>query len=53
MSQGKIQHQGGVQEVLTQEHLKQIFGLDFSIRLIPDGTVEVLPVIPKESRVCN
>jgi iron complex transport system ATP-binding protein len=53
MSQGKIQHQGNVQEVLTQEHLKKIFGLDFTIRLIPDGTVEVLPVIPRESYLCN
>ena len=53
MSQGTIHHQGNVQEVLTQEHLKQIFGLDFTIRLLTGGTVEVLPVINKESPQCN
>ena len=53
MSQGTIRHQGSVQEVLTQDHLKQIFGLDFSIRVLPGGTVEVLPVINKESPQCN
>jgi iron complex transport system ATP-binding protein len=49
MSQGIIRHQGSVQEVLTQDHLKQIFVLDFSIRSLSSGTVEVLPVINKES----
>jgi iron complex transport system ATP-binding protein len=53
MSQGTIHHQGSVQEVLKREHLKQIFGLDFSIRLLPSGAVEVLPVIGKESARCN
>lgn len=48
MSQGKIRHQGYVQEVLTEEHLKQIFGLDFSVRSLPGGKVEVLPIISKE-----
>jgi iron complex transport system ATP-binding protein len=49
MNQGSIYHQGSVQEVLTQEHLKQIFGLDFSIRLLPGDNVEVLPIINKEA----
>ncbi len=49
MNQGTIRHQGCIQEVLTQEHLKQIFGLDFSIRPIPGGKVEVLPIINKEA----
>jgi iron complex transport system ATP-binding protein len=53
MTQGSIRHKGNVQEVLTRENLKQIFGLDFTIRLIPDGTVEVLPVINKESSSWN
>ena len=53
MSEGTIHHQGNVQEVLTQENLKQIFGLDFSIRLLPGGTVEALPVITRESSQCN
>ncbi len=50
MSQGTIHHQGSVQEVLTQAHLKEIFGLDFSIRELPGGKVEVLPVIKEESQ---
>ncbi len=45
MSQGQIRHQGSVQEVLTSRRLSPIFGLDFSTRLLPDGNVEVLPVI--------
>jgi len=53
MSQGVIRHKGSVQEVLTQENLKKIFGLDFTVRLNPDGTVEVLPVISRDSPVCN
>ncbi len=48
MSQGTIRHQGSVQAVLTQEHLKQIFGLDFTVRALPGGKVEVLPIINKE-----
>ncbi len=53
MSKGAIHHQGSVQEVLTEVHLKNIFGLDFSVRLLPAGAVEVLPVINKESPQCN
>ena len=49
VSQGKIRRKGLVNEVLTQEHLKQIFGLDFSVRPLPGGKVEVLPIINKES----
>jgi iron complex transport system ATP-binding protein len=48
MSQGTICYQGSIQEVLTQEHLKQIFGLDFSVRSLAGGKVEVLPIINKE-----
>jgi iron complex transport system ATP-binding protein len=50
MSQGRIRHQGGVREALTRENLSQMFGLDFTTRLLPDGNVEVLPVINQESR---
>ncbi|MBN1569899.1 MAG: ABC transporter ATP-binding protein [Acidobacteria bacterium] len=53
MSKGKIHHQGSVQEVLTREHLQHIFGLDFSIRLLPGGAVEVLPVINKDCSQCD
>jgi iron complex transport system ATP-binding protein len=45
MSKGQIRHQGPVRDVLTEEHLKQIFGLDFSVRLLPGEKVEVLPII--------
>jgi iron complex transport system ATP-binding protein len=49
MSQGTIRHQGSVKEVLTPEHLKQIFNLDFSIRQLPGEKVEVLPIITEEA----
>ncbi len=49
MTQGTIRYQGSVQEVLTQEHLKQIFGLDFSVRQLPGEKVEVLPIINEEA----
>jgi len=48
MTQGEILYQGGVREVLTRERLRRIFGLDFSIRQLPDGQIEVLPVICEE-----
>jgi ABC-type hemin transport system ATPase subunit len=49
MAHGTIRYQGSVQEVLTQEHLKQIFGLDFSVRKLPGAKVEVLPIISEEA----
>jgi ABC-type hemin transport system ATPase subunit len=49
ITDGMIRYQGGVQEVLTQEHLKQIFGMDFTVRLLPGEKVEVLPVINEEA----
>jgi ABC-type cobalamin/Fe3+-siderophores transport system ATPase subunit len=49
MNQGRIRYQGPVREVLTQEHLRKIFGLDFSVRALPGGKVEVLPIINKEA----
>jgi ABC-type cobalamin/Fe3+-siderophores transport system ATPase subunit len=48
ISQGVICCQGSVQEVLTQENLKSIFGLDFSIRPLPGEKVEIVPVINKD-----
>ncbi len=53
MAHGEICRQGSIREVLTQEHLKQIFGLDFSVRNLPGEKVEVLPVIHKESHYEN
>ncbi len=49
MKQGEICCQGSIREVLTREHLRQIFGLDFSIRMLPGEKVEVLPIIHKEN----
>jgi iron complex transport system ATP-binding protein len=48
MSQGTIRHQGSVQEVLTPEHLRQIFNLDFTVRELGGGKIEVLPIINHE-----
>jgi iron complex transport system ATP-binding protein len=45
VAQGEALCQGGVAEVLTRENLRRVFGLDFSIRHLPGGKVEVLPVI--------
>ena len=45
MANGVIRHQGAVQEVVTQDNLKQIFGLDFSVRLLSNGIPEILPII--------
>ena len=53
MSQGTIRHKGAIQEVLTEEHLKLIFGLDFSVRSLPGGKAEVLPIINKEASNAN
>ncbi len=49
MAQGTIRYQGSVQKVLTQEHLKEIFGLDFAVRPLPNEKVEVLPIINEEA----
>ncbi len=53
MSQGVVRHKGSVQEVLTEEHLNQIFGMDFSVRPLPGGKAEVLPIINKETPNAN
>lgn len=45
MSCGKILRQGSVSETVTEKNLKQLFGLDFTVRPMTDGTVEVLPVM--------
>jgi len=49
MAQGAIRYQGSVQEVLTPEHLRQIFDMDFSVRPLPGEKVEVLPIIHEEA----
>jgi len=49
IAQGTIRQQGSVREVLKQEHLSPIFGLDFSVRVLPGERVEVLPIINQGS----
>jgi iron complex transport system ATP-binding protein len=49
IAQGTIRQHGSVLEVLTQEHLSEVFGLDFSIRVLPGERVEVLPIINQGS----
>jgi len=49
MARGAIRYQGSVREVLTPEHLKQIFNMDFSVRPLSGGKVEVLPIIHEET----
>ncbi len=50
MSGGKIHRQGAVADVITPFSLKQLFNLNFSVKQCVDGTVEVLPVLKKESQ---
>jgi iron complex transport system ATP-binding protein len=45
MNQGSIKDQGSVQEALTEDSLKQLFGLDFKVRPLADGKVEITPII--------
>ncbi len=44
MADGVTRNQGTVQEVITHENLKELFGLDFNIRPLGGGAIEVLPV---------
>jgi iron complex transport system ATP-binding protein len=45
MSGGTVRREGAVPDVVTSENLRQIFGLDFSVRRLPGGIPEVLPVL--------
>jgi len=45
MTEGTIGIQGSVPQVITQENLNRLFGLDFQVRTTADGRPEVLPVI--------
>jgi iron complex transport system ATP-binding protein len=49
IAQGTIRYQGSAREVLTEEHLSRIFGLAFSVRVLPGERVEVLPIINQGS----
>jgi len=45
MHEGSIRLQGPAAEVITRENLKQLFGLDFQVRSLPGGSIEILPAI--------
>jgi iron complex transport system ATP-binding protein len=45
MSGGRVLHQGEVAEVVTAENLRRLFGLDFAVRLLEDGSTEVVPTM--------
>jgi len=45
MSEGSVRYQGSVQEALTEDSLKQLFGLEFKVQPLPGGKVEITPII--------
>jgi iron complex transport system ATP-binding protein len=45
ISHGTVLQQGTVRETITGQNLRQLFGLDFRIHLLQDGTPEILPVM--------
>ena len=49
MSAGAIRSQGPVSQVITRENLNQLFGLDFQVRPLPAGSLEVLPILDERS----
>jgi iron complex transport system ATP-binding protein len=49
MSAGAIRRQGPVSQVITRENLNQLFGLDFQVRPLPAGSLEVLPILDERS----
>lgn len=49
MSAGAILREGPVSQVITGESLSQLFGLDFHVRSLPTGLLEILPAIDERS----
>ncbi len=49
MSSGAIRCQGAVREVITENNLKTLFGLDFNVQLRPEGGIEILPDLDDRS----
>jgi iron complex transport system ATP-binding protein len=49
MAGGAIQSLGASADVMTQENLKGLFGLDFLVRPASDGPLEILPVLKDRS----
>ncbi len=52
MSEGAVRRQGSVREVITAENLYQLFGMNFSVRRLPDGGTEVLPIMSQGDLPC-
>jgi iron complex transport system ATP-binding protein len=49
MTNGTIEREGPVPEVINRENLRSLFGLDFRVSLLPQGIPEVMPVINEGS----
>lgn len=49
LEDGSIFCQGIPSEVATRNNLKALFGVDFSVRLLPEGGCEILPIFHKGS----
>jgi len=49
MAEGTAFGQGPAREVLTRNNLKQVFGLDFTVREL-DGAPEILPIMKRNGR---
>jgi len=49
MAEGRVLCQGPAREIITRKNLNDLFGLDFSVRSLAGGALEVLPVIHKEA----
>ncbi len=45
MSDGMVRQEGRAEEVITRENLRQLFGLDFTVRQLQGGIPEVLPIL--------
>jgi len=47
MAGGSILHHGPAAAVITERNLAELFGMGFTVRSLPGGTPEVLPVISR------
>ena len=51
MSEGTIQRQGAVPEVITRENLRRLFGMDFQVQTPANGLPEVMPIIDERRQL--
>jgi iron complex transport system ATP-binding protein len=49
MLNGRILHQGPVGEMVTPANLKEVFGMNFAVRMLSGGVPEVLPILNEEN----